>query len=123
MLGARIFEKHVTLNRAQKGTDHSFALEPHGFNNFVRDIHRVPEMMPSKDDGSLGQEAVFQKLGKSIVASRDLNEGNEIEIDDLSGRIFSEQHVPVRESKNFIGAVLKNNIKKGELIKYEDLQD
>ena len=28
--GARIFEKHVTLDRSWKGTDHSFALEMHG---------------------------------------------------------------------------------------------
>lgn len=43
--GARVFEKHVTLNRAWKGTDHSFALEPEGFRKFVRDIKRVRHMM------------------------------------------------------------------------------
>ena len=35
MIGARVFEKHVTLNRAWKGTDHSFALEREGFRKFV----------------------------------------------------------------------------------------
>ena len=30
MLGARIFEKHFTLDRSWKGTDHSFSLEPQG---------------------------------------------------------------------------------------------
>ena len=30
MMGARIFEKHFTLNRAWKGTDQSFSLEPQG---------------------------------------------------------------------------------------------
>ena len=30
MLGARVFEKHFTLNRASKGTDHAFSLEPEG---------------------------------------------------------------------------------------------
>ncbi len=28
MLGARVFEKHFTLNRAWKGTDQAFSLEP-----------------------------------------------------------------------------------------------
>ena len=45
MMGARVFEKHVTTNRSQKGTDHGFALEPEGFRKFVRDVRRVPEMM------------------------------------------------------------------------------
>ena len=122
MLGARIFEKHVTLNRSWKGTDHSFALEPHGFKNFSRDIHRVPEMMPRKKDNSLGNEPVFIKLGKSIVAARDLIAGQNVTIDDLSGKIFTEQHVPVRESIRFIGSVLKKSIREGELIQYEDIR-
>ena len=33
--GARVFEKHVTLNRGWKGTDQSFALEPEGFQNLL----------------------------------------------------------------------------------------
>ena len=36
MLGARIFEKHFTLNRAWKGTDQSFSLEPTGLKKLVR---------------------------------------------------------------------------------------
>ena len=121
MLGARAFEKHVTLNRAWQGTDHSFALEPHGFGSFSRDINRVPKMMPVKQDGTLGNEPVFMKLGKSITAACDLQAEDVITINDLSGRIYGEQYVPVRESVNFIGAKLKRNINKGELITYKDI--
>ena len=69
MKGARIFEKHVTFNRAWKGSDHNFALEPHGFEKFVRDINRTPYMFKVKDDGSLGNEEVFNRLGKSLSAA------------------------------------------------------
>lgn len=121
MLGARAFEKHVTLNRSWKGTDHSFALESHGFSNFVRDIKRVPEMLPRKKDGSLGNEPVFQKLGKSIVVSKNIVAGSILNIDDLSGKIFNEQFVPVRESINFIGATLTSSKKKGDYLTYNDI--
>ena len=122
MLGARAFEKHVTMNRSWKGTDHSFSLEPHGFKNFVRDIKRVPEMMPRKKDNSLGNEPVFLKLGKSIVASRDLSAGDVITVDDLSGKIFSKQYTPVRESIKFVGAVLVNDIEKNEILQFTDIE-
>jgi len=72
MKGARVFEKHVTLNRASKGTDHSFALEPDGFRKFVRDIKRVRHMLPPKPSDELGGERVFKKLGKSLVAYVDI---------------------------------------------------
>jgi N-acetylneuraminate synthase/sialic acid synthase len=122
MLGARVFEKHVTLNRAWQGTDHSFALEPNGFSKFTRDIRRVPEMMPAKKDGTLGNEPVFMKLGKSIVAARNLSAGDEITINDLTGKIFSSQHVPVRESSKFIGSKMKRSIMQGDLVCYKDVE-
>ena len=60
-------------------------ISPELIKELVRDIQRVPEMMPRKKDNSLGNEPVFLKLGKSIVASRDLSAGDVITVDDLSG--------------------------------------
>lgn len=122
MKGARVFEKHVTLNRAWKGTDHSFALEIDGFRKFVRDIRRVPQMMTPKNDGSLGNEAVFKKLGKSIVAKHDLVKGDMLEMTNLSGKIFDVNGIPVRESSNLIGRKLKNSKLAGEKIAYDDFE-
>jgi sialic acid synthase len=39
--GARILEKHVTLNRAMKGTDHAFSLEPKGLQVLCEDLKRA----------------------------------------------------------------------------------
>jgi N-acetylneuraminate synthase/sialic acid synthase len=41
VLGGRIVEKHFTLNRALKGTDHRFSLEPVGLRKLVRDLQRT----------------------------------------------------------------------------------
>ena len=41
VLGSRIVEKHFTLNRALKGTDHVFSLEPPGLRKLVRDLRRT----------------------------------------------------------------------------------
>lgn len=121
--GARVFEKHVTLNRAWKGTDHSFALEPEGFRKFVRDIKRVRHMMMPKPADDLGSERVFKKLGKSLVAYADIKAGERFTLENLSGRIFNMQYIPVRESNQVVGRVAKRNVSKGEPIHYSDLED
>ena len=121
MRGARVFEKHVTLNRAWRGTDHSFALEAEGFRKFVRDIKRVRHMMPPKAADELGQEMVFKKLGKSLVAYVDIKAGDVIDAEALSGRIFREHHIPVRESNQVIGRRVLRDIAKGDPIRYDDL--
>jgi sialic acid synthase len=40
-LGARIFEKHFTLDRTMKGTDQAMSLEPSGMRKMVRDLKRA----------------------------------------------------------------------------------
>ncbi len=121
--GARVFEKHVTLNRSWKGTDHSFALEPEGFRKFVRDIKRTPKMLPPKPADDLGNERVFKKLGKSLIAFEDIAAGQTITLNMLSGKIFTKQFIPVRESNMVIGKIAKRSIKKGEPIEFSYLKD
>lgn len=121
MLKARVFEKHVTLNRAQKGTDQSFSLESKGFASFVRDIKRTPGMLKFKDLTSLGKEPVFKKLGKSITAAFDLKKGDQLSVENLSGKIFTETHIPVRLSSSIIGKKLKSPVSAGKPITQDDI--
>ena len=77
VLGARIIEKHFTLNRASKGTDHAFSLEPVGLRKMVRDLDRTFRAM---GDGVKkiydSERAPIVKMGKSLVVARDLPSGH-----------------------------------------------
>lgn len=44
-LGARIIERHFTLNRANRGTDHAFSLEPSGLSKLCRDLARAHDAL------------------------------------------------------------------------------
>jgi len=122
LMGARVFEKHVTFNRSWKGSDHSFALEQDGFRKFVRDIQRTPLMIKSKPHQEIGKEKVFKRLGKSIIANKIIKAGEKILIDDLSGRIFTDQFIPVRDSYKVIGKIAKSTIKKNDIILYKNIK-
>jgi N-acetylneuraminate synthase/sialic acid synthase len=113
MNGARVFEKHVTFDRSLKGTDHSFSLEPIGFEKFCRDIRRVAPMLDYRAPSD-GDEPVFKKLGKSLVLNKSLDKGATLKTEDLSGRIFETAGIPVREVSVFIGRKLNRPVSAGE---------
>jgi N-acetylneuraminate synthase len=47
-LGAEWFERHFTLDRTQKGTDHAASLEPDGLRRLVRDLQAVNQALRYK---------------------------------------------------------------------------
>lgn len=47
-LGARWFERHFTLDRTWKGTDHAASLEPDGMRRLCRDLHATARAMRAK---------------------------------------------------------------------------
>ena len=48
-LGAEVIERHMTLDRTMKGTDHAASLEPAGLAKWVRDVRAVEAAMGSPD--------------------------------------------------------------------------
>lgn len=84
-LGARIIEKHFTLNRAMKGTDHAFSLEPAGLRKMVRDLDRTRLALGDGVKRPFASEAgPLRKMAKSLVAARDLPAGYELTRDDIA---------------------------------------
>lgn len=83
-LGAEIIEKHITLDRSMKGSDHSGSLGIDGIERMVRDIRNLEDAM--------GKEEIFispavsqsrQKLERSLAAIRDLQEGHILTEEDF----------------------------------------
>lgn len=121
MLGAEVFEKHVTFDRSMKGTDHSFALTEHGFANFVRDINRAKVMCHSDLHEGTGSELVFKKLGKVLVARNDIAAGSAVDFADLTSQIRGPG-LAVRESVKLMGQTWKKSYAAGDSIDVDELQ-
>lgn len=115
-LGAKVIEKHITLDRKMKGTDQSGSLGPDGISRMMRDI-RIIEM-------SMGKEEIFidekvkeakNKLERSIASNKILKKGCIIAEDDLhllspgDGFKWSEKDL-------VIGKTLTSEIGKDEII-------
>jgi N-acetylneuraminate synthase len=55
-LGATWVERHFTLDRTWKGTDHAASLEADGLRKLVRDLRNVHKSLRYKDQEMLGCE-------------------------------------------------------------------
>tara|TARA_X000000950_G_scaffold285015_1_gene389591 strand:- start:2312 stop:3208 length:897 start_codon:yes stop_codon:yes gene_type:complete len=62
-LGAEFIERHFTLDRTMKGTDHAASLEPQGLSKLVRDAQLVHQALEYRPNSILGAEQeAFQKV-------------------------------------------------------------
>ena len=64
-LGAEVIERHYTLDRTWKGTDHSASLEPDGVRRLARDVKHVAMALNYKKQEILEVEAVQRQKLKS----------------------------------------------------------
>jgi N-acetylneuraminate synthase/sialic acid synthase len=121
MLGARVVEKHFTLNRAMKGTDHAFSLEPLGMSKLVRDLKRAriawgdgkKKIYPS-------EVAPISKMGKAIVAARNLPAGHLLTEKDLAFKCPGGGLHPYQIDQ-VLGKQLKTALKEDQMIQIEYL--
>ena len=110
VLGARIIEKHFTLNRAMKGTDHAFSLEPDGLRKMVRDLGRAHDALGDGVKRSYESEAApLKKLSKMIVAKEALPAGHVLSSADFEYRSPGHGVAPA-DSDVLVGRALVKDI-------------
>ncbi len=123
VLGARIVEKHFTLNRAMKGTDQAFSLEPQGMEKLVRDLRR---MRVALGDGA---KRVYQtetepakKMGKKLVAARDLPADHVLCEADVHAKSPGDG-IPPSELDRLIGRRLRYPVAEEQAFSFELCED
>ena len=66
-LGAEYFERHFTLNRTWKGTDHAASLEPTGMQKLARDLRNAARALTYKEPEILEIEQVQRRKLKRKI--------------------------------------------------------
>jgi N-acetylneuraminate synthase/sialic acid synthase len=123
ILGARVIEKHFTLNHTWKGTDHAFSLEPIGMRKLVRDLRRVPDALGDGVKRQLASEArPLTKMGKKLVAARDLREGHVLAPEDVAAKSPADGGLPPFELDRVVGRQLRRALSVEENIAFDDLE-
>jgi N-acetylneuraminate synthase/sialic acid synthase len=123
MLGARVIEKHFTLDHAWKGSDHAFSLMPEGMRRLVRDLRRVPDALGDGVKRRLeSEERPLERMGKKLVASRDLPAGHVLAEEDLEARSPADGGLPPYELDRLLGRALARPLALQEDVSLEDVE-
>ncbi len=121
VLGARIVEKHFTLNRAMRGTDHAFSLEYDGLRKLVRDLRRARVALGDGVKRVRPCEApALIKMGKKLVAARALPAGHVLAAADVAIKSPGDA-LPPYELENVLGRALRHPLAEDDDITFEAL--
>jgi sialic acid synthase len=123
MLGARVIEKHFTLDHAWKGSDHAFSLMPEGMRRLVRDLRRVTVAIGSDAKQPIESEArPLQKMGKKLVAARDLEPGHVLEPGDIVAKSPADGGLAPYELDRLLGRRLLRPLTFEQDVALEDVE-
>jgi len=121
-IGAKVIEKHITLNRNQKGPDHKFSLEPPELKALVQGIRDIEKAMGDgvKKPHPLELEENYEKGRRSIIAAKNIPEGTQITRDMLTVKRPGYGIKP-KFIESLIGKKARSNIEKEQWITWNDL--
>lgn len=76
-LGARVIEKHFTIDKSMEGNDHKVSLLPDEFKEMVSRIREVEESMGQAGERTITQGEMINRetLAKSLIINRNLKKG------------------------------------------------
>lgn len=121
LLGARVIEKHFTLDKSLKGNDHYHSMDPQDLKKFIANIDLLEKILGKNKKEPLPTESQARKYARrSIVAKVDIPKGTIITRDMLTfkrpGTGISPRHLD-----EIIGKRAKKDIREDEIIKFEYL--
>ncbi len=121
-LGARIVEKHFTIDRGMEGNDHKVSLLPDEFKAMVEGIRQVEAALGDATPRQVTQGEIMNRanLAKSLVINRDLDAGELITEDMIEVKSPGRGLQPYYK-KELIGTRARHDFKAGDFFFPNDL--
>jgi N,N'-diacetyllegionaminate synthase len=118
--GAKVIEKHFTLDCNMVGPDHSYAINPKDFKDMIKNIRSVEKMLGEKDKFPLAEELKWCRK-KGIITRQNIKKNSKLSLNQMM--LAKPQHGIEARYINIIDKLkIKKNKKKNEPIFWSDLE-
>ena len=121
VMGAKIIEKHFTLDKNLDGPDHKASSTPDEFKSLVKDIRKMEKLMGSQSKIVYDEEKQMREVSrKSIFLKNDVKIDTMIKLEDLTLKrpgtgLYSENLIKI------VGKKAKINLFKGEMLNLDQV--
>jgi sialic acid synthase SpsE len=120
-LGAKVIEKHFTLNRAMKGPDFEVSLEPHEFKQMVEAINKIDAALGSKKKLHGDEENVRDWAHHSVVTLVDLPENSILKSEMLSVK-RPGRGIPAKHLGDILEHRTTKALPKDSILQWDDIE-
>lgn len=105
-MGAKVLEKHFTIDKSLEGPDHLASLSPQELKDFVKLVRQVEQFLGSYEKQPTTSELGTRKsLQKCLVAAKNINEGEEFTEDNIVAKRTGGVGISPLRYKEFIGKI------------------
>jgi N,N'-diacetyllegionaminate synthase len=116
-MGAKVVEKHFTLDKTLEGPDHSASLSPDGLILFVKTVRTVDKYMGSSiKKPTLSEINTRSSLQKCMVANGDIKEGDSFTKDNIIAKRTGGMGISPLYFNELIGHISTKDYKHNEVI-------
>jgi sialic acid synthase SpsE len=117
--GARLIERHYTLDKSLVGFDHKISLEPDELIQMVRSIRSIPRIIGTGEKTvSETEQITFDKYHVSMVTAKAIKKGETITADKVAYK-NPGTGIPPKEADTIIGKPASQDIPADTLLKKE----
>ncbi|XP_058496633.1 sialic acid synthase-like [Solea solea] len=110
-MGAKVVERHVTLDKTWKGNDHAASLDPSELAEMVRAIRLVEMAMGTPVKQMLPcEKTCHDKLGKSVVAKNAISKGEVLSLDMFAVKVGEPKGIAPENMQQLVGKKLKVDV-------------
>lgn len=121
--GARVIEKHFTLNKKMKGPDHWFSVDTREFKEYVKNIRLTEKMLGNKNILPSSVELKNRNsMQVSMIFGQNVKRNNKIKYKYFEILKSNKKSLTYSQIKEIIGKKLKFNKKIGDVINLKDVK-
>ncbi|WP_165725364.1 N-acetylneuraminate synthase family protein [Pseudoalteromonas sp. SA25] len=121
-LGARVIEKHFTLDKSDQGPDHYFASEPSEFKIMVNQIREIEVGIGSGEKAPLTdwESKHRQSIAMKFVASKVIKANTQFKLNDFH-LLRAEGGISREHLELLVNGQIQTELKEGELLTWKNI--